>query len=86
MAKKSIIQRQKKREYLVNKYLQTRKLLKDKIKFEESFEAKLEYYSKLQKLPRNSSLTRIVWFYLFFNFLIKFIYNRYLLIYKNFYI
>jgi small subunit ribosomal protein S14 len=60
MAKKSIIERERKRENLVEKYTVLRRSLKDKIKAEESFEKKLEYYSKLQKLPRNSSPSRLV--------------------------
>lgn len=60
MAKKSIIEREKKREILTNKYSKIRSDLKNKIKLEKSFEGKLAYYSQLQKLPRNSSLTRIV--------------------------
>ena len=59
MAKKSIVEREKKRETLVNKYSELRKSLKEKIKSEESFEKKLGYYSQLQKLPRNSSPSRL---------------------------
>lgn len=61
MAKKSIVEREKKREALVNKYSSLRESIKEKIKSEESFEKKLEYYSQLQKLPRNSSPSRLVW-------------------------
>lgn len=60
MAKKSIIEREKKREVLVDKYAILRKSIKEKIKSEESFEKKLDYYSQLQKLPRNSSPSRLV--------------------------
>lgn len=59
MAKKSIIERERKREGLVNKYSSLRKSIKDRIRSEESFEKKLEYYSQLQKLPRNSSPSRL---------------------------
>ena len=59
MAKKSIIERERKREILVKKYSDLRKSIKDKIKAEESFEKKLEYYSQLQNLPRNSSSSRL---------------------------
>nr|YP_010700233.1 ribosomal protein S14 [Euglena deses]WCH63377.1 ribosomal protein S14 [Euglena deses] len=60
MAKKSIIERQKKREKLVKKYSLLRNDLKMKIKKTKSFEEKLVYYSKIQKLPRDSSNARII--------------------------
>ncbi len=62
MAKKSMIEREKKRLALVNKYLQKRSELKIRLQetgtnglFKDQFEASV----KLQKLPRNSSKTRI---------------------------
>ena len=59
MAKKSMIEREKKRIKLTKKYdLKRTKLLK-KYKIEENFNFKLELHSKLQKLPRNSSKTRL---------------------------
>lgn len=48
MARKSLIARQKRREYLVNKYAQKRKELKEK-----------GDWKALQKLPRDSSATRL---------------------------
>jgi len=48
MARKSLIARQKRREYLVNKYSQKRKELLEK-----------GDYKGLQKLPRDSSPTRL---------------------------
>ena len=60
MAKKSMIEREKKREALVKKYAAKRAALKDIISdeskpMEERFRASL----KLAKLPRNSSATRL---------------------------
>nr|YP_010700342.1 ribosomal protein S14 [Flexiglena variabilis]WCH63483.1 ribosomal protein S14 [Flexiglena variabilis] len=59
MSKKSIIQREKKRSYLCKKFSSVRNSLKEKILTSDSFEEKLDLYSKLQKLPRNSSFTRL---------------------------
>ncbi len=60
MAKASMINRQKKREKLVEKYRERRQALKDKsndstLSNEERFKATLA----LAKLPRNSSPTRL---------------------------
>jgi small subunit ribosomal protein S14 len=60
MAKKAMIEREKKRQELVDKYAAKRKALKaiarDETKpMEERFKAQL----KLAKLPRNSSATRL---------------------------
>lgn len=60
MAKKSVIEREKKRELLVKKYSELRNSLKEKIRNESSFEQKLYYCSLLQKLPRNSSNSRLI--------------------------
>lgn len=60
MAKKSVIQREKKREILVNRFNNLRSLLKKKIKIERSFQKKLELYVQLQKLPKNSSSSRLI--------------------------
>ena len=59
MAKKSLIARQKKREKLVDKYKIKRQNLKIKIKEEKFLDEKINLYNKLQKLPRNSSSTRL---------------------------
>jgi hypothetical protein len=59
MEKKSIRQRESKREILVKKYESIRISLKEKIKHEKSFDKKLTLYSSLQKLPRNSSPSRL---------------------------
>ena len=59
MAKKSMIEREKKRIRLEKKYALKRKNLLNNYKNETSFNQKLEIHSKLQKLPRNSAKTRI---------------------------
>nr|YP_010472220.1 ribosomal protein S14 [Navicula tsukamotoi]UVG41685.1 ribosomal protein S14 [Navicula tsukamotoi]UVG41830.1 ribosomal protein S14 [Navicula tsukamotoi]UXN44426.1 ribosomal protein S14 [Navicula tsukamotoi] len=59
MAKKSMIEREKKRIKLHKKYAFKRSSLLQKYQNEESFNLKLELHSKLQKLPRNSAKTRI---------------------------
>nr|YP_009106448.1 ribosomal protein S14 [Geminella minor]AIT95286.1 ribosomal protein S14 [Geminella minor] len=59
MAKKSMLEREKKRQYLVNKYLEKRLLLKKNIKTANSLEEKLNFHRELQNLPRNSSKVRL---------------------------
>jgi small subunit ribosomal protein S14 len=59
MAKQSMIEREKKRIKLYKKYSLKRANLLKKYNNEKSFNLKLELHSKLQKLPRNSSKTRI---------------------------
>ena len=59
MAKKSMIEREKKRIKLYNKYASKRATLLKKYRTEENFNVKLELHSKIQKLPRNSSKIRI---------------------------
>jgi small subunit ribosomal protein S14 len=59
MAKKSMIEREKKRIKLYKKYALKRASLLKKYETAESFNSKLEIHSKLQKLPRNSARTRI---------------------------
>jgi len=59
MAKKSMIEREKKRIKLQKKYALKRSSLLQKYQSEKSFNLKLELHSKLQKLPRNSAKTRI---------------------------
>lgn len=60
MAKKSIVQRERKREKLVKKYRNLRSSLKKDIRIGDSFEKKLDLYCKIQKLPRDSSSARLV--------------------------
>lgn len=59
MAKTSIIEREKKRQQLVIKYLPKRYLLKKQMRKAESLQEKLEIQRKLQQLPRNSSPVRL---------------------------
>lgn len=59
MAKKSMIEREKKRFRLKNKFSEKRSNLLKLRKLAENFNIKLEYHRKIQKLPRNSSKVRI---------------------------
>lgn len=59
MSKKSLIEREKKRLKLVNKYIEKRQNLKFKIKKSKFLEEKFNLSLKLQKIPRNSSPTRL---------------------------
>ena len=59
MAKKSMIEREKKRIKLEKKYALKRANLLEKYRNEKNFNLKLEIHSKIQKLPRNSSKIRI---------------------------
>lgn len=59
MSKKSLIERQRKRQYLVNIYFKKRQLLKQKIKREKSIQNRFEFQQKLQKFPRDSSYVRL---------------------------
>ena len=59
MAKKSIIEREKKRIRLYQKYACRRAALLKSYQNEKDFNLKLKLHFKLQQLPRNSSKTRI---------------------------
>nr|YP_009974207.1 ribosomal protein S14 [Ptisana novoguineensis]QNH94139.1 ribosomal protein S14 [Ptisana novoguineensis] len=59
MAKKSLIEREKKRNILVQKYKSIRQSLKNEIKDASSLEEILAIYKELQSLPRNSAPTRL---------------------------
>ena len=59
MAKKSMIEREKKRIRLEKKYAVKRANLLKTYNNEQNFTVKLEIHSKLQKLPRNSAKIRI---------------------------
>lgn len=59
MAKKSMIEREKKRIKLYNKYKLKRQLLLQEYNSTRDFNLKLEIHSKIQKLPRNSAKIRI---------------------------
>ena len=59
MAKKSMIQRERKREKLVAKYTKKRNEIKNGLKHVSSYKERLELYDKLQSLPRNSFPCRL---------------------------
>lgn len=59
MAIKSLIEREKKRLQLYKKYEKKRLKLLQQLKLTQIFKLKKEIMFKLQKLPRNSSKTRI---------------------------
>ncbi|NEO29019.1 MAG: 30S ribosomal protein S14 [Symploca sp. SIO3C6] len=59
MAKKAMIEREKKRRKLVDKYAQKRAALKEEFEQAESQREKLEIHRKIQNLPRNSAPSRM---------------------------
>jgi small subunit ribosomal protein S14 len=59
MAKKSMVEREKKRQGLVIKYANKRAFLKEEIVKASFLEDKLNIYMKLQQLPKNSSPVRL---------------------------
>ena len=59
MAKKGMIERERKRQDLVNKYNFIRKSLKIKINMSNSFSSTLQLYRDLELLPRNSMKIRL---------------------------
>jgi len=59
MAKKSMIERDRKRFVLITKYASKRNSLKLAIQNAGSMEEKLELHRKLQQLPRNSAPVRL---------------------------
>jgi small subunit ribosomal protein S14 len=59
MAKKSMIERERKRQKLVDKYAAKRAALKQAFNQETDPVAKLEIHRKLQQLPRSSSRVRL---------------------------
>lgn len=59
MAKKNMIEREKKRQKLVTKYSKKRTDIKNAIKNASSFQEKLDLYGRFQLLPRNCFPTRI---------------------------
>ena len=59
MAKKSMIEREKKRIRLNKKYAIKRNHLLKQYRETEDFTVRLEIHSKIQKLPRNSAKIRI---------------------------
>jgi len=59
MAKKSMIERDRKRSILISKYSTKRENLKNLIKNSSSMEEKFALHRKLQQLPRNSAPVRL---------------------------
>ena len=59
MAKKSMIQREIKREKLVSRYMEKRQLLLLEYRKTTNFVEQMQINRKIQKLPRNSSKIRL---------------------------
>ena len=59
MAKKNMIQREKKREKLVKKYYAKRKKIKELLHQLQETSQKLDLQRQLQRLPRDSSASRL---------------------------
>lgn len=59
MAKKSMVEREKKRINLNIKYRTKRESLLQQYQKTDGFKSKLDIHSKIQKLPRNSAKNRI---------------------------
>ncbi|MDS3860878.1 30S ribosomal protein S14 [Thermosynechococcaceae cyanobacterium BACA0444] len=59
MAKKSMIEREKKRQRLVDKYAAKRAELKEQIAYAENPDEQLTLHRQLQQLPRNGIQTRL---------------------------
>jgi len=53
-----MIQREKKRERLVNKHIDKRNSIKEELKTVGSFNERVTLYKKFEKIPRNSSPSR----------------------------
>lgn len=59
MAKKSLLERERKRKNLIEKYKLTRNILREKLNNTNlSLDEKMQISAKLQSLPRNSAPTR----------------------------
>jgi small subunit ribosomal protein S14 len=59
MAKKSMVEREKKRQKLVDKYAQKREDLLEQFASATSQQEKVEIHRQIQQLPRNSAPTRV---------------------------
>lgn len=59
MAKKSMIQRELKRQRLVNKYKETRSSLRTQIRKSQTLDEIFDLQRRLQRLPANSSVVRL---------------------------
>ena len=58
MAKRSLTEREAKRQKLYKKHKETRENIKEEIKHTSNFNKQLSLQKKLQKLPRDSSIIR----------------------------
>lgn len=59
MAKKSMVERERKRRKLVDKYAQKRKTLLEEFRKADNQMEKLAIHRQIQQLPRNSAPTRL---------------------------
>jgi len=59
MAKKSMVEREKRRQKLVDRYRERREQLKFEFSVAETWEERLELHRQLQRLPRNSAPNRL---------------------------
>lgn len=59
MAKKAMLERDRKRKSLITKYSKKRELILQDLKKANSLEVIFELNQKIQKLPRNSAPTRL---------------------------
>lgn len=59
MAKQSVIERQKKRESLVQKYKEKREILAQQFARATTLSKKMDLHRSLQKLPRDSAAVRL---------------------------
>ncbi|MGF1495287.1 MAG: 30S ribosomal protein S14 [Elainellaceae cyanobacterium] len=59
MAKKSMVERDKKRKKMVEKYAQKREALKEAFASAETQQERLAIHRQIQQLPRNSAPTRV---------------------------
>lgn len=59
MAKKSMIEREKRRQESVDKYSEKRQELKEQFAQAETQQEKLEIHRQIQQLPRSSAPTRL---------------------------
>ena len=58
MAKQSMIQREKKREFLITKYATKRATIKQELRKVTSFSDRLNLYKKFERIPRNAAPSR----------------------------
>ena len=58
MARKSLIEREKKRAHLIEKYAAKREDLKEQFRQADNAQDKLDIHRQIQQLPRNSSPSR----------------------------